>query len=704
MTLSTTLRKSCLVALLCFGVGTAAADEGISATPVLDLESLQPTREQMLASLNTVELLRRHHYNQIRLDDALSSEVFDTYLRHLDPQRSLFTEADIRDFSEYRHKFDDLLLAGDLSIGFAMHTRQIQRADQRIVFAKQLLAEGVDKLDFSGDQSILIDREEADWSKDDAALHSLWRQQIKDEVLRLKLAGRETDAIQDLLDKRYSNQRKRLYQIRSEDIFQNYINALAQVYDPHTQYMSPENAENFDINMSLSLEGIGAVLQSDNEHTKIVRLVPAGPAEKSKQLTPADRIIGVAQGKDEMVDVVGWRLDEVVKLIRGPKGSSVRLEVIPASNPPSDMTSREVALVREAVKLEDQAAKSSVLEFSEQGNDYRIGVIEVPGFYIDFKAYRRGDPDYRSTTRDVSRLLDELKEQEIDGVVLDLRNNGGGSLQEATELTSLFIGGGPSVLVRDAKGKVQVLDSPAPGAMYTGPLAVMVNKLSASASEIFAGAVQDYGRGLVIGESTYGKGTVQTIQPLNHGELKLTLAKFYRVSGQSTQNRGVVPDISFPSLLETVDFGESSLPRALPWDTIPAISYNADNRLNPLIAQLTDRHQARAASDPEFLYTLSRIDLNRTMQEREYLPLNEAERRKQQQDFEAQLLVMENTRRKARGEEPLAELEKEDPLAEESLLPSQEDEDDDSTDPFLAETGHILIDLLEIQRQVAKAS
>lgn len=240
--------------------------------------------------------------------------------------------------------------------------------------------------------------------------------------------------------------------------------------------------------------------------------------------------------------------------------------------------------------------------------------------------------------------------------------------------------------------------------MYTGPLAVMVNKLSASASEIFAGAVQDYGRGLVIGESTYGKGTVQTIQPLNHGELKLTLAKFYRVSGQSTQNRGVVPDISFPSLLETVDFGESSLPRALPWDTIPAISYKADNRLNPLIAQLTDRHQARAASDPEFLYTLSRIDLNRTMQEREYLPLNEAERRKQQQDFEAQLLAMENTRRKARGEEPLAELEKEDPLAEESLLPSQEDEDDDSTDPFLAETGHILIDLLEIQRQVAKAS
>ena len=703
MTLSTTLRKSCLIALLCLGVGNAVADEAVSAIPVLDLESLQPTREQMIASLNTVELLRRHHYNRIRLDDELSSEVFDTYLRQLDPQRSLFTEADIRDFSEYRYKFDDLLQAGDLSVGFAMHTRQIQRADQRIAFARQLLSEGIDKLDFSGDQMILIDREKADWPADDNALHSLWRQQIKDEVLRLKLAGRETESIQELLEKRYANQQKRLYQTRSEDIFQNYINALAQVYDPHTQYMSPDNAENFDINMSLSLEGIGAVLQSDNDHTKIVRLVPAGPAEKSKQLAPADRIIGVAQGNSEMVDVVGWRLDEVVKLIRGPKGSTVRLEVIPASNPPSDMTSREVVLVREAVKLEDQAAKSSVLEFNEQGQDYRIGVIEVPGFYIDFKAYRRGDPDYRSTTRDVRRLLSELQEQNIDGIVLDLRNNGGGSLQEATELTGLFIGQGPSVLVRDAKGQVQVLDDPDAGVVYHGPLAVIVNKLSASASEIFAGAVQDYGRGLVIGEPTFGKGTVQSIQPLNHGELKFTLAKFYRVSGQSTQNRGVVPDILYPSLLETADFGESSLPRALPWDTIPPVPYKADNMLQVLVPQLIDRHKARAEKNPEFIYTMARIDLNRAMQEREYLPLNEERRRAEQQEFEEKLLAMENARRRALGEEPLEKLEKEDPLLETAGIPDTDDEVDAAKDPFLAETGHILIDLLQLQAQVAKA-
>ncbi|MEJ6656590.1 MAG: S41 family peptidase, partial [Pseudomonas sp.] len=564
MTVSNILRKSCVIALLSIGASAFAAETADSAMPIFDLESLQPTREQMIASLNTVELLRRHHYNRIRLDDALSSEIFDTYLRQLDPQRSLFTAADINSFEEYRHQLDDLLLKGDLSIGFAMHTRQIQRADQRMVYAQQLLREGIDTLDFDSDQNILIDREEADWPADEQALNALWRQQIKDEVLRLKLAGREKDAIQDLLEKRYHNAQKRLYQTRSEDIFQNYINALAQVYDPHTQYLSPDNAENFDINMSLSLEGIGAVLQSDNDHTKIVRLVPAGPAEKSKQLAPADRIIGVAQAEGEMIDVVGWRLDEVVKLIRGPKGSSVRLEVIPASNPPSDMTSREVALVREAVKLEDQAAKSSVLEFNEQGNDFRIGVIEVPGFYIDFKAYRRGDPDYRSTTRDVRRLLSDLQEQKVDGIVLDLRNNGGGSLQEATELTGLFIDKGPTVLVRDSKGDVQVLDDPEAGVTYSGPMAVIVNRLSASASEIFAGAMQDYGRALVIGEPTFGKGTVQSIQPLNHGELKFTLAKFYRVSGQSTQNRGVVPDITYPSLLDTVEIGESSLPRALP--------------------------------------------------------------------------------------------------------------------------------------------
>ena len=313
--------------------------------------------------------------------------------------------------------------------------------------------------------------------------------------------------------------------------------------------------------MSLSLEGIGAVLQSDNEHVKVVRLVPAGPAEKSKQISPADKIVGVGQGDDEIVDVIGWRLDEVVKLIRGPKGSKVRLEVIPASNAPNDMTSKVVSITREAVKLEEQAAKKSILKLEQGGRPYKLGIIEVPAFYLDFKAFRAGDPDYKSTTRDVKKLITELQADKVDGIVIDLRNNGGGSLQEATELTGLFIDKGPTVLVRNSDGRVDVLADEQDGAFYKGPMAVLVNRLSASASEIFAGAMQDYHRALILGGQTFGKGTVQTIQPLNHGELKLTLAKFYRVSGQSTQHRGVVPDIAYPDV--TVSYTHLTLPTIL---------------------------------------------------------------------------------------------------------------------------------------------
>ncbi|GGC86846.1 carboxy terminal-processing peptidase [Halopseudomonas salina] len=681
------------------GFGALAAEQ----REPLDLESLQPTREQMLASLQTVELLRLSHYNKLRLNDELSSEIFDNYVKALDPQRSLFTAADIAIFERYRYKLDNLLPAGDLSVGFAMYKRQMDRLDQRLAYAQELLDKGVETLDFASDQTILIDREDASWSADEDELVQLWRKQIKDEVLRMKLAGRDMEIIEEMLGKRYKGQRLRLSQTQSEDIFQGYINAFTQVYDPHTQYMSPEVAENFDINMSLSLQGIGAVLQSDEEYTKITRLVPAGPAAKSQQLAPADRIIGVAQGNDEMVDVVGWRLGEVVKLIRGPKGSDVRLEVIPASNPPTDLSTRTVALVREEIKLEDQAAKSTVLEFGDGEDTQRIGVIQVPNFYIDFKAYRRGDDDYTSTTRDVRRLLSELQKQDVDGVVLDLRNNGGGSLQEATELTGLFIDKGPTVLVRDTQGDVQVLDDPETGVAYTGPMAVLVNRLSASASEIFAGAMQDYGRALVIGEPTFGKGTVQSIQPLNHGELKLTLAKFYRVSGQSTQHRGVVPDIHYPSLLETTDIGESNLPGALPWDTIPPARYEADGHLTPFIKQLATRHELRAAIDPEFSYTLARLDLNRTLEERKFLPLNEAKRREQQDAFDESLLLLENKRREARGEKPLTELENDDPLADIAPAMAGADEEDMKDDAFLTETGQILIDLLELQHQLAHA-
>ena len=693
---SNTLRQSCLIAFMAFSATTFAAEK---AAP-LDFEKLQPTQDQVIASLNAVELLRRNHYNRTRLDDALSAQIYDTYLQHLDAQRSLFTQADIDSFKKNRLSMDDLLLSGDLSVGFAMHKRQLARLEQRLEFSLNLLENQLSSLDFSSDQSILIDREEAPWVKDEDALHLLWRAQLKDEVLRLKLAGKNLDDIQTQLVKRYKGQQTRVSQTRSEDIFQNYINALAQVYDPHTSYMSPKNAENFDINMSLTLKGIGAVLQSDNEYTKIMRLIPASPAQRSQQLAAADRIIGVAQADDEMVDIVGWRLDEVVELIRGEEGSKVRLEVIPASNPPGDTSSKMVTLTRDVIKLEDQAAKSRIIDVSNDGRDYRIGVIDLPVFYIDFEAAREGDPDYTSTTRDVRRLLEDLKKQKVDGVVLDLRDNGGGALQEVAELTGLFVDKGPSVLVRSTGGEVQVLSEPSTEVTYTGPLAVLVNRLSASASEIFAGAMQDYGRGLIIGEQTFGKGTVQALQPLNHGRLKFTTAKFYRISGQSTQHRGVVPDISYPSLLDTKEIGESALPHAMPWDTIPPARYNSSQQLKPFVAQLQANHEARAAKDPDFIYTLARLGLDDEIKSREFLPLNESKRKQQLNDYESRLLVMENTRRTAKGEEPLESLEKQDP-ADEVVL--QEEDADKEPDAFLVETGHILVDLLQLEHQVAKA-
>lgn len=361
--------------------------------------------------------------------------------------------------------------------------------------------------------------------------------------------------------------------------------------------------------MSLSLEGIGAVLQSDNDYVKVVRLVPAGPAAKSKQIATSDKIIGVAQGKGEMVDVVGWRLDEVVKLIRGPKGSQVRLEVIPASNAPNDQTSKIVAITREAVKLEDQAAKKSIIKVDHEGRSYKLGVIDLPAFYLDFKAYRAGDPNYKSTTRDVKKLVAELQKDKVDGIVLDLRNNGGGSLQEATELTGLFIDQGPTVLVRNSDGRVDVLNDDEGKAFYTGPLAVLVNRLSASASEIFAGAMQDYHRALILGGQTFGKGTVQTIQPLNHGELKLTLAKFYRVSGQSTQHQGVIPDISYPSIVDDKEIGESALPDSMPWDTIRPVVKDEANPFKPFLAQLKAQHDARTENNADFVYARERLAL-----------------------------------------------------------------------------------------------
>ncbi|HDS1699667.1 MULTISPECIES: carboxy terminal-processing peptidase [Pseudomonas] len=679
-------------------IGLGSLTLGGNAAAANKWDSLQPDRDEIVASLNVVELLKRHHYSKPPLDDARSVIIYDSYIKLLDPARSYFTAADIAEFDKWKRQFDDFLKSGNLDPGFTIYKRYLDRVKQRLDFALAELNKGVDKMDFTTKETLLIDRKDAPWMKNQAELDDLWRKRVKDEVLRQKIAGKEPKQIQETLIKRYKNQLARLDQTRAEDIFQAYINTFAQSYDPHTNYLSPDNAENFDINMSLSLEGIGAVLQSDNDQVKIVRLVPAGPAAKTKQVAPADKIIGVAQGNKEMVDVVGWRLDEVVKLIRGPKGSVVRLEIIPASNAPSDQTSKIVSITREAVKLEEQAAKKSVLKLKQDGRDYKLGIIEIPAFYLDFKAYRAGDPEYKSTTRDVKKLLTELQKEKVDGVVIDLRNNGGGSLQEATELTSLFIEKGPTVLVRNSDGRVDVLEDENPGAFYKGPLALLVNRLSASASEIFAGAMQDYHRALIIGGQTFGKGTVQTIQPLNHGELKLTLAKFYRVSGQSTQHQGVLPDIDYPSIIDTKEIGESALPEAMPWDTIRPVVKPVADPFRPFLAQLKAQHEARSDKDAEFTYIRDRLALTQKLMNEKTVSLNEQERRARHDSIETKQLALENIRRKAKGEEPLKELKKED----EDALPVEDENTKPEDDAYLAETGRILIDYLSASTKVAK--
>ncbi|NES08774.1 carboxy terminal-processing peptidase [Pseudomonas laurentiana] len=681
---------------LLIGLGSLPLAGNASAANSWD--KLQPDRDEVVASLNVVELLKRHHYSKPPLNDARSVIIYDSYLKLLDPARSYFLASDIAEFDKWKTQFDDFLKSGNLDPGFTIYKRYLNRVKSRLDFTLAQLDKGVDSIDFNTQETLLVDRKDAAWLKNEAELDDLWRKRLKDEVLRLKIAGKDPKAIQELLTKRYKNQLTRLDQTRAEDIFQAYINTFAQSYDPHTNYLSPDNAENFDINMSLSLEGIGAVLQSDNDQVKIVRLVPAGPAAKTKQVAPADKIVGVAQGDKEMVDVIGWRLDEVVKLIRGPKGSVVRLEVIPASNAPNDQTSKIVSITREAVKLEEQAAKKSVLKLKQDGRDYKLGIIEIPAFYLDFKAFRAGDPEYKSTTRDVKKLLTELQKEKVDGVVIDLRNNGGGSLQEATELTSLFIDNGPTVLVRNSDGRVDVLEDENSGAFYKGPMALLVNRLSASASEIFAGAMQDYHRALIIGGQTFGKGTVQTIQPLNHGELKLTLAKFYRVSGQSTQHQGVLPDIDYPSVIDTKEIGESALPEAMPWDTIRPAIKPASDPFKPFLAQLKARHDERSAKDPEFVYIRDRLALTQKLMNEKSVSLNETERRAQHATIEGKQLALENTRRKAKGEEPLKELKKED----EDALPAEPDDTKPEDDAYLAETGRILLDYLSLNSAVAK--
>ena len=701
--------------------------------PELSLKPLEPMPVHAFTTREIVDQLAAKHYVTTILDDDLSSEVFDGYLENLDPQKSYFLQSDIDSFEVFRHKIDNALRKGDLTPAYTVwntyHKRLITRFEKLIA----MLEQGIDSLDFTADETIDLDRSDNAWAKDEAELDLWWRKRIKDAVLNLKLAGKETDKIQELLVKRYKNRLNFTLQTKSEDVYQLYINSFTGTFDPHTQYYSPRSAENFNINMSLSLEGIGAVLQQEEEFTKVVSLVPAGPADKAGQLRPNDKIVGVGQGDGEIEDVIGWRLTDVVQLIRGKKNTVVRLDIIPAGSEASD--SKIIHITRNTVKLEEQAAKSELIEIEHLGQPYKIGIIDVPAFYSDFQAMQAGDKNYRSTTRDVRKLIEALKVAEVDGIIIDLRSNGGGSLGEAQDMTGLFIDRGPVVQIRNKSNKVSIGYDKDYKTLYSGPLAVLVNRLSASASEIFAGAIQDYQRGVIIGNQTFGKGTVQTIVPLTRGQLKLTQMKFYRISGASNQHRGIIPDIKYPENYDPEAIGESALDNPLPWDTIGATLYRTKARTSEYISDLRKLHETRIKTDPEFIYEQEAIAYRRELSDAESRSLIEETRIKQKNDTETFLLALENKKRKALGQDLLVSLDELDaetprvadasgtgiPLVSPDSAPSEtteltgselagntaaasttdkEDQPEKPYEPdaFISESGNILLDLITLQK------
>jgi carboxyl-terminal processing protease len=618
-------------------IGPAFAKPGEEAGAPL----LKATPAEGEAAVWATRFLTHFHYKPTPLDDAMSEQIFKRYLDSLDGDRLFFTQADVDHFAPYKDKLDDAIYDQDLAAPYAIFNIYEQRVGERVAYARAQLAKG---FDFSKNESYQYDREKAPWAADEAAVDDLWRKRIKNDWLRLKLAGKADKDIRETLDKRYANYLDRVHQLNSEDVFQTFMNAYASSIEPHTNYLGPRASENFDIAMKLSLEGIGAVLQRDDDYTAIREIVPGGPAALSGRIKVGDRVVGVGQGANgPIVDVIGWRLDDVVDKIRGAKDTVVRLEILPADAGP-DGKHAMLALTRKKVSIEEQAAKKSIIEVSNGGHTRHIGVISLPTFYQDFEARRRGDKDYKSATRDVEKLLGELRNDKVDGVIVDLRNNGGGSLTEATDLTGLFIDKGPVVQVRNANGQVEAEDDTRAGMAWNGPLAVLVNRASASASEIFAAAIQDYGRGVIIGEPTFGKGTVQNLVDLDDvahnekptfGEVKMTIAQFFRINGGSTQLRGVTPDISFPLTVDAKDFGESSYDNALPWTSIAAARYQPVADIKPVVPMLLERHQTRAAANPDWTNFEADLADLRKLRDEKTVSLNEQVRRSERDEQEA---------------------------------------------------------------------
>jgi carboxyl-terminal processing protease len=652
--------------------------ENVDTLPILAPESQHAT-----SSKRVTAQFSRSHYTQVKMDDALSEKIFDRYIKQLDYARNVFLATDIDAFQKYRFEFDRVIARGKLDVAYEIFNLNQQRRLERYEYALNLLEK--ESFDFTKDEVYNFDREEADWPKDIEELNALWRLKVKYDALNLTLTGKEWPKIQEVLGKRYRYAIKRLKQSESEDVFQVVMNSFARVVEPHTSYLSPRNAERFQMDMNLSLEGIGAVLRAEEDYTVINSVVPGGPADKSKNVKPKDRIVGVAQDKDKFEDVIGWRLDDVVDLIKGPKGTTVRLQILPAEAE-DDAVIKVVTIVRDKIILEDRAAKSEVyFENKDDVNSKKIGVITIPSFY-------------NNLSRDVKKELDKLKAEQVSGIIVDLRGNGGGSLREATLLTGLFIDKGPVVQVRDGANRVQVNSDEDGVSSYNGSLTVMVNRYSASASEIFAAAIQDYGRGVIVGEHTFGKGTVQQHRGLGRvydlyenpfGSIQFTIAKFYRINGGSTQHRGVLPDIAFPSAVDPEDWGESKEKNALPWDQIPKARYQRLSNLSNDLSYLNSLHTERVKTNREFNYLLDDIAIYQEEKDDKTISLKLIERKKKREERKEKQLVRANERLVVMGKEKVKSLED---------LPDELEE----LDPFLDETAKITFDLISIGKVAKK--
>ncbi len=659
-------RTAIVAALLIVSLLPMPAAADTTASTVVTEPKLAPEPRHEKVGQLVRDFIERSHYSHASVDDALSEMVLERYIESLDSNRMYLLAGDVEAFRKYRHKLDDMVDHEPLDPVFDMFDVYRTRARQRIEFALNQLNE---EPDFTIDEAYTFDRSELPWAETSEELDEIWRMRVKNDALNLVLAEKEWVDIHEVLEKRYKGFLKRMDQIKNDDVFETFMNAFAHTLDPHSSYLSPRNSEEYRIQMSLSYFGIGASLQTEDDYVLVVNIIAGGPASIDGKLQPKDRITAVGQGEDgELVDVIGWRLDDVVQLIRGPANTVVKLQVIPGGALPGT-PEKTISLTRNQVKLEEQAAKSDIVTVPRDGRDWSIGVIEVPSFYRDYRALSNGDKDYTSTTKDVKDLIEDLEKQGIDGLIIDLRNNGGGHLTEATALSGLFIDNGPVVQLRNANGRISRLDDPdpVPRVAYDGPLAVLVNRYSASASEIFAAAIQDYARGVIIGQQTFGKGTVQNLYSLDQyvrrpedeglGQLTLTIGKYYRVTGESTQHRGVSPDIELPSHINANLVGESVRETALPWDTIRTARFRAGAPLDQTIESLTSGHIERSKTDPDFRYLLNGIEDVEEARSRKTVSLSIEKRKNEREEDRQRRLDRENERREALGLVPLETME-----------------------------------------------